>query len=108
MPVGLLTTTGRKSGKPRVSPLCFLRDGDRVIFAASRAGSDKDPMWYVNLKSDPRVKVQIKKTVLDLRARDATDDERDRYWPQFVSGNPDFESYKSWTDRQIPIIVCEP
>ena len=62
-PVALLTTTGRKTGQPRVSPLLYLRDGDTVIIAASRSGSDKNPMWYLNLKANPKVKVQIKDDV---------------------------------------------
>jgi hypothetical protein len=57
IPVALLTTTGRKSGQPRVSPLYFLRDGDRVIVAASKGGAEKNPMWYRNLKADPKVSV---------------------------------------------------
>ena len=75
----LLTTTGRKTGQPRVSPLYFLHDGDRVIVAASKAGAEKDPMWYLNLKANPKVSVQIKKEILDLTARDATDEERANY-----------------------------
>ena len=55
IPVALLTTTGRKSGQPRVSPLYFLRDGDTVVVAASKRGSDKNPMWYLNLKANPKV-----------------------------------------------------
>ena len=108
IPVALLTTTGRKSGKPRVSPLYFLRDGNRVIVAASKGGTDKNPMWYLNLKADPKVTVQIKKEVLDLTARDATDEERARYWPQFVAMYPSYDDYQSWTDRRIPIVICEP
>src|ERR1700694_1761729 len=69
IPVALLTTTGRKTGEPRVSPLYFLRDGDRVIVAASKGGADKNPMWYLNLKADPKVGVQIKDEVLALTAR---------------------------------------
>ena len=108
IPVALLTTTGRKSGQPRVNPLYFLRDGDRVIVAASKVGSAKHPMWYLNLKADPKVKVQIKKAVLDLNARDATDEERAKYWAQLVDMYPTFADYQSWTDRTIPIVVCEP
>ena len=66
IPVALLTTTGRKSGQPRVSPLYFLRDGDRVVVAASKGGAEKNPQWYLNLKADPKVSVQIKKEVLEL------------------------------------------
>jgi F420H(2)-dependent quinone reductase len=108
IPVALLTTTGRKTGQPRVSPLYFLRDGDRVIVVASKAGAEKDPMWYLNLKANPKVSVQIKKEILDLTARDATDEERAKYWPRLVKMYPTYEDYQSWTDRTIPIVVCEP
>jgi deazaflavin-dependent oxidoreductase (nitroreductase family) len=108
IPVALLTTTGRKTGQPRVSPLYFLRDGDKVIVAASKGGSDRNPMWYGNLKADPKVQVQIKSEVLDLTARDANDEERERYWPQLVRMYPTYEDYQSWTDRMIPLVVCEP
>ena len=108
IPVALLTTTGRKSGQPRVSPLYFLRDGDRVIVAASKGGSVKNPMWYLNLKANPKVQVQIKKETFDLQARNATDEEREEYWPQLVQMYPSYNDYQSWTDRQIPIVVCEP
>jgi F420H(2)-dependent quinone reductase len=107
-PVALLTTTGRKTGQPRVSPLLYLRDGDTVVVAASRGGSDKNPLWYLNLKADPKVKVQIKNEVLDLAARDATDEERAKYWPRLVEMYPTYEDYQSWTDRVIPLVVCEP
>src|SRR6201998_3515704 len=109
IPVALLTTTGRKTGQPRVSPLYFLRDGDRVIVAASKSGSEKNPMmWYLNLKANPKVQVQIKKAIVDLQDRDATDEERAKYWPQLVQMYPTYDDYQSWTDRRIPIVVCEP
>jgi len=108
IPVALLTTTGRKSGEPRISPLYFHRDGDTVVVAASRAGTDKNPMWYLNLKVNPKVQVQIKKEVLDLTARDATAEERAKYWPKLVEMYPTYEDYKSWTDRVIPLVICEP
>jgi F420H(2)-dependent quinone reductase len=108
IPVALLTTTGRKTGQPRVSPLYFLRDGDRVIVAASKVGAEKNPMWYLNLKANPKVSVQIKREVLDLTARDASEEERAKYWPQLVKMYPSYEDYQSWTDRTIPIVICEP
>ncbi len=76
--------------------------------AASKLGSDKNPMWYLNLKADPKVQVQIKKEVLDLTARDATDEERAKYWPRLVEMYPAYDDYQSWTDRVIPLVVCEP
>ncbi|MGV0790347.1 nitroreductase family deazaflavin-dependent oxidoreductase [Mycolicibacterium sp. XJ1819] len=108
IPVALLTTTGRKTGQPRVSPLYFLRDGEKVVVAASRGGSDRNPMWYGNLKADPKVQVQIKDEILALTARDANDEERARYWPQLVAMYPTYEDYQSWTERVIPLVVCEP
>ena len=108
IPVALLTTTGRKSGEPRVSPLYFHRDGDTVAVAASKGGSDRNPMWYLNIKANPKVQVQIKKEVFDLTARDATDEERAKYWPRLVEMYPTYNDYQSWTDRVIPLVVCEP
>lgn len=107
-PVALLTTTGRKTGQPRVSPLLYLRDGDTVVLVASQGGRTNNPMWYLNLKANPAVSVQIKKEVLTLTARDATQAERDRYWPQLVAMYSSFDDYQSWTDRVIPVVICEP
>lgn len=107
-PVALLTTIGRKSGEPRVSPLLFLRDGNRVVLVASQGGRANNPMWYLNLKANPKVTVQIKKEVLRLTARDATEAERAQYWPQLVAMYSSFEDYQSWTDRVIPIVICDP
>jgi len=75
---------------------------------ASRGGSDKHPMWYLNLKANPKVQVQIKKDTFHLTARDANEQERERYWQQLAQVYPTIEDYKSWTDRVIPLVVCEP
>jgi deazaflavin-dependent oxidoreductase (nitroreductase family) len=107
-PVALLTTTGRKTGRPRVNPLLYLREGDRVILGASYGGREKNPLWYLNLKADPKVSVQIKDELLPLRARDATAEERKEYWPKLVAMYPTFDDYQSWTDREIPIVICDP
>ena len=106
-PVALLTTTGRKSGEPRVSPLLYLRHGDRVILVASQGGAAKNPMWYLNLKANPKVSIQIKDEVLALTARDATEAERTEYWPKLVEMYSSFDDYQSWTDRVIPVVICE-
>ena len=106
--VALLTTTGRKTGEPRVSPLLYLRDGDRVILVASQAGAAKNPMWYLNLKANPKVSIQIKDEVLELTARDATEAERAEYWPKLVEMYSSFDDYQSWTDRVIPVVICQP
>lgn len=107
-PVALLTTTGRKTGQPRVSPLLYLREGNRIILVASKGGAASNPMWYLNLKANPAVSVQIKDEVLNLTARDATEDERARYWPTLTKMYTSFDDYQSWTDRVIPVVICEP
>ena len=107
-PVALLTTTGRKTGEPRVSPLLYLREGNRVVLVASKVGAANNPMWYLNLKANPTVSIQIKDEVLHLRARDATDAERAQYWPRLTEMYTSFDDYQSWTDRVIPVVICDP
>lgn len=107
-PVGILTTTGRRSGAPRESPLLFLREGGRVILVASQGGRTNNPMWYLNLKANPAVSFRVRNEILQLRARDATEAERVEYWPKLDAMYPDFANYRSWTQREIPIVICEP
>ena len=107
-PVALVTTIGRKSGEPRVVPLLYLCEGDRVVLLASNGGREKHPMWYLNLKADPKVTIQIKDEVLKLTARDATAAERAEYWPKIVAMYSAADDYKEWTDRVIPVVICDP
>ena len=107
-PVALLTTTGRKTGEPRVSPLLFWREGNRIVLIASQGGAANNPMWYLNLKANPNVSVQIKDEVLTLKARDATEAERAEYWPKMATMYSSFDDYQSWTDRVIPVVICDP
>jgi F420H(2)-dependent quinone reductase len=107
-PSALVTTTGRKSGRKRTTPTLYLRDGDRVVLPASFGGRDRNPAWYHNLKSDPAVHIQIGAEHLNLVARDATQQERDRYWAQLTEMYPPYRDYREATDRVIPLVVCEP
>jgi deazaflavin-dependent oxidoreductase (nitroreductase family) len=107
-PAALLTTTGRKSGQPRTTPTLYLRDGERVVLPASFGGRDTDPVWYLNLKEDPKVHIQIRGEHLDMVARDATDDERKRFWPKLIKMYPPYRDYRKAADRVIPLVVCEP
>jgi deazaflavin-dependent oxidoreductase (nitroreductase family) len=108
VPVCLLTTTGRKSGLPRTVPLLHMTDGDNVILVASQGGLPENPQWYGNVLADPDVSVQFGRTTRRMRARTATPDERARLWPQLIEVYADFDSYQSWTDREIPVVICEP
>ncbi len=106
--VGILTTIGRKSGEERDSPLLFLQEGKRIVLVASQGGRATNPMWYLNLVANPTVKFQTKHETLELTARDATDAERDAYWPKLDAMYADFVNYRSYTDRKIPIVICDP
>ena len=108
LPICLLTTTGRRSGEPRTVPLLFLPDGDRVILVASQGGLPRHPLWYLNIQAYPEVVVQIGRRKRPLRARAATEAERTALWPRLVEMYADFDSYQSWTDRTIPVVICEP
>lgn len=107
VPVCLVTTIGRKSGRPRTAPLLFLEDGDKVILVASQGGLPKHPLWFRNIQANPEVTVQIRSRIRTMRARVASDAERAAYWPRLTAMYPDFDKYQSWTDRVIPVVVCE-
>jgi deazaflavin-dependent oxidoreductase (nitroreductase family) len=108
IPVLLLTTTGRKSGQPRTSPLLYLRDGEAVVVVASKGGLPEDPLWYLNVRANPDVVVQIGGQVETRRARTATPAERERLWPRLVEHYKDFATYQAWTERTIPVVLLEP
>jgi deazaflavin-dependent oxidoreductase (nitroreductase family) len=107
-PAALLTTIGRRSGQPRTTPTLYLREGDRVVLPASFGGRDEHPMWYRNLRSNPKVHIQIRGEHLDLVARDAIEEERNRFWPRLVRMYPPYRNYRRAADRVIPLVVCEP
>lgn len=110
VPVLLLTTTGRRTGKERTVPLLYLRDGVDIVVVASTGGLPDHPAWYRNLTADPEVTVQVGTDVSRRRARTASDDERTRLWPRLVELYADFETYQQWTaeTREIPVVVLEP
>ena len=106
-PVILLTAMGRKSGKPRTVPLLYLRDGANVVVVASQGGMASNPAWYHNVKANPDVSVQEGRKTVAMRAREADDQERARLWPKLVEVYADFDNYAAWTERKIPVIICE-
>ncbi|ASU85375.1 nitroreductase family deazaflavin-dependent oxidoreductase [Nocardiopsis gilva YIM 90087] len=111
IPVCLLTTRGRKSGRLRTTPLLYLSDstpeGERVILVASQGGRARNPMWFRNLLAEPTVVVQTGGRMRRMRARVADEQERAELWPRLVELYPDYDAYQSWTDRVIPVVICE-
>jgi deazaflavin-dependent oxidoreductase (nitroreductase family) len=104
----LLTTTGARSGDSRTAPLIYgVNEAGAQMVVASKGGSDTPPAWYVNLEKDPDVEVQVKDDVFKARARTATPEERERWWPIMVGEWPGYDEYQAKTDREIPIVVLE-
>ena len=104
----LLTTTGRRSGQPRTTPLIFARDGDDYLVVASMGGAPEHPQWYRNLQADPRARIQVRGEHLPVAARTATDDEKPRLWDIVRAQWPNYDQYQSRTDRVIPVVVLTP
>ena len=103
----LLTTTGAKSGEPRIAPLIYEPYGDAYLVVASKGGAPKPPAWYVNLRENPGVEVQIKGEKFRASARDATPDEKPDMWKVMTKAWPDYDAYQAKTDREIPVVVLE-
>jgi F420H(2)-dependent quinone reductase len=108
MPVLSLTTTGRKSGKPRSTTIIYVEDGELLAVMPSNAGSDKPPAWWLNLQANPEADVQIAKERRCVRARRATPEEAERLWPRMRELYSGFEEYQSFTEREQPIVLLEP
>jgi deazaflavin-dependent oxidoreductase (nitroreductase family) len=105
MPVLLLTTTGRKSGKKRTKPLGYVKDGDDYLLAASNAGNDYFPAWWLNLKANPVAEIQAGSQRLAVNARKASPEERERMFPKFVAVYKGYAGYENKTDREIPVVI---
>ena len=107
-PVILLTTKGAKTGKIRKTPLMRVEhDGDYAI-VASLGGAPKNPVWYYNVKANPRVELQDGTTRGDYEAREVFGDEKARWWQRAVETWPSYDDYQKKTDRQIPLFVLSP
>ena len=88
LPVLILHTVGRKTGKPRQSPLLYIQDGENYAIVGSRGGSDAPPAWWLNLQANPHATIEIRGTKRQVSARIATAEEKARYWPRIVAGYP--------------------
>jgi deazaflavin-dependent oxidoreductase (nitroreductase family) len=109
LPVVQLTTTGRRTGRRRVTMLASpLQEGDRIVLVASNGGAPRHPDWYLNLRDGPDVEVMMRGRRGPMRARTATPDEQTRLWPLVTNGSPSYGRYRARTTRAIPIVVLEP
>jgi deazaflavin-dependent oxidoreductase (nitroreductase family) len=103
----LLTTTGAKSGEPRIAPLIYEPYDDAYLVVASKGGAPEPPAWYVNLRENPEVEVQIKGEKFAARARTATSAEKPDMWKVMTKAWPPYDEYQAKTTRDIPVVVLE-
>jgi deazaflavin-dependent oxidoreductase (nitroreductase family) len=108
VPILLLTTTGRKSGLPRTTPLIHARDGDDYVVVASMGGAPQHPNWYRNLVQDGAAEIQVLDRHIAVSARTASEDEKPRLWKIVTDLWPNYDVYQSRTDRVIPLVVLSP
>ncbi len=107
-PLLLLHHTGARSGKPRINPLAYLRDADRYVVFASKAGAPTNPDWYHNLKAHPQVSIEVGTETVAAVASEATSEERERLFSAQAARSPQFVEYQKKTDRPIPAIILTP
>lgn len=107
-PTLLLTTTGRKSGQSRTTPLYYVEDANQWAVVASNAGSEHHPAWFLNLQAMPSAKIQIREKQFDVQFRVANKEERDRLWSQFVDIFAGYQTYQNETEREMPIVILAP
>ena len=108
MPVLLLTTSGRKTGKRRTSPLTYFEEDGAIVLVASYGGRPHNPDWFENLVAAGEGEVTIGRERRRMQAREATAEERARLWPRIVETYDGYATYQSKTDREIPLAVLSP
>ena len=108
VPILLLTTTGRKSGQPRTTPLIHALDGDDYLVVASMGGAPQHPQWYLNLVANASAQIQDRSEHIDVTAQTAGEDDRARLWTIVTEQWPNYDVYQSRTDRVIPVVVLSP
>lgn len=103
----LLHTTGAKSGKERINPLAYTKDGDRFVIIASKGGAPTNPDWYYNIVANPSVTLEVGTEQFPARATVLEEPERTRVFEQMAAQMPGFAEYQRNTTRTIPVVVLE-
>jgi deazaflavin-dependent oxidoreductase (nitroreductase family) len=103
----ILTTTGRRSGDPRSTPLIYGKHGDDYVVVASKGGAEEHPAWFLNLSAQPEVTVQVRGDRFQAHARTAAADEKPALWKMMTQRWPPYDEYQHKTTREIPVVVLE-
>jgi F420H(2)-dependent quinone reductase len=107
-PVLLLTTTGRRSGKPRCTAVLYGKDGGRLVVIGSNTGSERPPAWALNLLANPEAEVRIGRTRTRVRAREVDGSQRMRLWQLMSEQYLGFDIYRTRTARDLKVFVLDP
>jgi deazaflavin-dependent oxidoreductase (nitroreductase family) len=102
--VALVETVGRKTGQPRCIPIACYPYRDSIVVSASNSGKNTHPVWYLNMKANPRVRVQLGRQHFDAVAEDVVDEERDALWRTIVALNSHQGEYLETAQRKIPLV----
>ncbi|MEA2468577.1 MAG: hypothetical protein QOJ57_2703 [Thermoleophilaceae bacterium] len=104
-PVLLLHTTGRRSGRARTTPVQYLADGDTFVVVASNAGAARPPAWYLNLHAHPYAQIDLGARSVDVRAQEATGDERAQLWQRLTAANRYLDRAARKARRDLPLMA---
>lgn len=107
LPVLILTTKGKKTGMPRTKALMYLPYGKDFVVIASNLGKENHPGWWINLTAEPKASVQIADSRYVIHAREALGEEHETLWKALSEKSSDYEQYRSWTSRRIPVVILE-
>ena len=107
LPTLLLTTVGRRSGKPRIMPLIYGQQDDDYVIVASKGGAPRHPAWYLNLVARPEVQVQVADERFRASTSTISGEDREWLWDHMVALYPPYEDYQKKTDREIPIVLLK-
>lgn len=101
----ILHTVGAKSGKEHVNPAAYIKDGDRLVIIASKAGAPTNPDWYYNIRAHSLVTVEVGTEQFQAHAEIVSEPERTRLYNKMVEVSPGFAEYQKKTTRVIPVIA---
>ncbi|RHW23749.1 nitroreductase family deazaflavin-dependent oxidoreductase [Nocardioides immobilis] len=108
LPVVIITTSGKRSGKLRKTPLMRVEHEGRYAAVASVGGAPTHPGWYHNMLASPLVELQDGAVRQDYTARELDGAERETWWARAVDAFPDYAEYAAATTRKIPVMLLEP
>ena len=108
MPILILSTRGRRSGRVHKVPLAYLMEKDAYVVIASYRGQPRHPAWYLNLLDDPKAMVQVKGWKTSVTAQKADHEARQRLWTSLITRAPLYQVFQSRTKRQIPLVFLTP